>query len=291
MKETVKEKLINFIFLLIACAVGAFATTAVMIPNGLTSGGLTGLVRILQNYVDINFSLAYYAGAFLILIVVLATLGLQEAKKVLAVTILYPAVMFVMELFDFQLLEEKDVILAAIFCGVFSGVCNGIVFWRGYAFCGTESIATILKKKLMPQVDLSKILLALDAAIIIISAFIFGRNIALYALVTQFIASKMVDFIMYGFETKIVQVNILTTKPDETIAFVMRDLNRGVSSRTAVGEFTGQSKKELVVLCSPRESMILKRFLASVDPAAFVTVLHVDTVWGSGKGFTEINKD
>ena len=234
MKETVKEKLINFIFLLIACAVGAFATTAVMIPNGLTSGGLTGLVRILQNYVDINFSLAYYAGAFLILIVVLVTLGLQEAKKVLAVTILYPAVMFVMELFDFQLLEEKDIILAAIFCGVFSGVCNGIVFWRGYAFCGTESIATILKKKLMPQVDLSKILLALDAAIIIVSAFIFGRNIALYALVTQFIASKMVDFIMYGFETKIVQVNILTTKPDETIAFVMRDLNRGVSSRTAV---------------------------------------------------------
>ena len=291
MKETVKEKLINFIFLLIACAVGAFATTAVMIPNGLTSGGLTGLVRILQNYVDINFSLAYYAGAFLILIVVLVTLGLQEAKKVLAVTILYPAVMFVMELFDFQLLEEKDIILAAIFCGVFSGVCNGIVFWRGYAFCGTESIATILKKKLMPQVDLSKILLALDAAIIIISAFIFGRNIALYALVTQFIASKMVDFIMYGFETKIVQVNILTTKPDETITFVMRDLNRGVSSRTAVGEFTGQSKKELVVLCSPRESMILKRFLASVDPAAFVTVLHVDTVWGSGKGFTEFNKD
>ena len=96
---------------------------------------------------------------------------------------------------------------------------------------------------------------------------------------------------MYGFETKIVQVNILTAKPDETIAFVMRDLNRGVSSRTAVGEFTGKAKKELVVLCSPRESMLLKRFLASVDPAAFVTVLHVDTVWGNGKGFTEINKD
>ncbi len=291
MKETLKGKLIDAFFLVAACAVGAFATTAVMIPNGLTSGGLTGLVRILQNYVSINFSLAYYAGAFLILIVVVLTLGFREAKKVLVVTLLYPAVMFVMELFEFQLLEEKDVILAAIFCGVFSGVCNGIVFWRGYAFCGTESIATILKKKLIPQVDLSKILLMLDASIIAVSAFIFGRNIALYALVTQFIASKMVDFIMYGFETKIVQVNILTAKSDETIAFVMRDLNRGVSSRTAVGEFTGQAKKELVVLCSPRESMVLKRFLASVDPAAFVTVLHVDTVWGSGKGFTEINKD
>lgn len=291
MKETFKERLIDYFFLVAACAVGAFATTAVMIPNGLTSGGLTGIVRIMQSFIDINFSLAYYAGAFIILIVVILTIGFQEAKKVLVVTIMYPAVLFVLELFDFKLLEEKDIILAAIFCGVFSGVCNGIVFWRGYAFCGTESIAKIIKKKFMPQVDISKILLALDAAIIIVSAFIFGRNIALYALVTQFIASKMVDFIIYGFETKIVQVNILTAKAEETIDFVMKDLNRGVSSRTTVGEFTGREKKELVVLCSPRESMLLKKFLASVDPAAFVTVLHVDTVWGSGKGFTEISKE
>lgn len=291
MKETLKARLIDYLFLVLACIVGAFATTAVLIPNGLTSGGLTGLVRILQYFVDVNFSLAYYAGAFIILIIVVVTLGLREAKKVLLITILYPAVLFVMEFFNLQLLEEKDVILAAIFCGVFSGVCNGIIFWRGYAFCGTESIAKIIKKKFMPQVDLSKILLLLDGSIIVASAFIFGRNIALYALVTQFIASKMVDFIIYGFETKIVEVNILTTKPQETIEFVMKDLNRGVSSRKTVGEFTGQEKKELVILCSPRESMVLKKFLATADPSAFVTVLHVDTVWGNGKGFTEINKD
>ncbi|MEY8295959.1 YitT family protein [Emergencia timonensis] len=286
-----KQRIIDYFFLILACAIGAFATTAVMIPNGLTIGGLTGIVRIMQYYVSFDFSLMYYAGAFVILIIVIATIGIKEAKKVLVVTIMYPAILFVLELFDFKLLEEKDVILAAIFCGVFSGVCNGIVFWRGYAFCGTESIAKIIKKKFMPQVDISKILLALDACIIIISAFIYGRNIALYALVTQFIASKMVDFIMYGFETKIVQVDIITSKAEETIEFVMKSLDRGVSSRKTVGEFTGKEKKELVVLCSPRESMLLKKFLAQTDPGAFVTVLHVDTVWGSGKGFTSIEKD
>ena len=291
MKETMKQRIIDYFFLILACAIGAFATTAVMIPNGLTIGGLTGIVRIMQYYVSFDFSLMYYAGAFVILIIVIATIGIKEAKKVLVVTIMYPAILFVLELIDFKLLEEKDVILAAIFCGVFSGVCNGIVFWRGYAFCGTESIAKIIKKKFMPQVDISKILLALDACIIIISAFIYGRNIALYALVTQFIASKMVDFIMYGFETKIVQVDIITSKAEETIEFVMKSLDRGVSSRKTVGEFTGKEKKELVVLCSPRESMLLKKFLAQTDPGAFVTVLHVDTVWGSGKGFTSIEKD
>lgn len=290
-KPGLKVLLTDYLFLIIACVVGAFSTTAVMIPNGLTSGGLTGIVRIVQYFVDINFSLAYYAGAFVILIVVLLTIGFREARKVLVVTIMYPAILFVLEMFHFELLEEKDVILAAIFCGVFSGVCNGIVFWRGFAFCGTESIAKIIKKKFMPQVDISKILLVLDAAIIVVSAFIYGRNIALYALVTQFIASKMVDFIMYGFETKIVEVNIQTSHPEEVSEFVMKDLNRGVSSRTVTGEFTKQAKKELMVLCSPRESMVLKKYLAALDPGAFVTILHVDTVWGNGKGFTEIGRE
>ena len=175
----VKRTIADMIFLILGCAIGAFSTTAVMIPNGLTCGGLTGIVRIVQNYISIDFSVLYYALAIVIWIVVILTLGFREGKKVLLVTLLYPAVLFVFEKLDFQLLEEKDLLLAAIFCGIFAGACNGFVFWRGYSFCGTESIAKIVKKKWMPQVDISRILLVLDCGIIVISAFIFGRNIAL----------------------------------------------------------------------------------------------------------------
>ena len=291
MKKNVKDKIIDFTFVVIALFIGAFSTTAVMIPNGLTSGGLTGIVRIVQNYIDIDFSIAYYAGAFIILIISIIMMGFREAKKILIVTIMYPAILFIMERLNFQLLGEKDLILAAIFCGIFDGLCTGIVFWRGYSFCGTESIAKIIKKKMLPYVSISKILLVIDAVIIIVSAFIFGRNIALYALVTKFIASKMVDFVMYGLETKIVQVNIKTSEPEKVTDYVMNDLDRGVTSREIVGEFTGEHRKELVVLCSPRESMLLRRFLASVDMSAFVTVVHVDAVWGNGKGFSEIDRE
>ena len=174
-----KRFITDLFFLVIACCVGAFATTAVMLPNGLTSGGLTGIVRILQTFIPMDFSVMYYALAILIWVVVVALLGMEEGRKVLVVTLLYPAILVVFEQINFQLLEEKDVILAAIFCGVFAGVCNGLVFWRGYSFCGTESVAKILKKKLLPHVDISKILLLLDSVIIILSAFIFGRNIDL----------------------------------------------------------------------------------------------------------------
>ena len=111
----------DLFFLVLACSVGAFSTTAVMIPNGLTSGGLTGIVRILQNFVDIDFSVLYYALAIVIWFVIIALLGIREARKVLLVTVLYPAILMVFEKLNFELLEEKDVILAAIFCGVFAG--------------------------------------------------------------------------------------------------------------------------------------------------------------------------
>lgn len=283
--------LTDLFFLVIACSVGAFSTTAVMIPNGLTSGGLTGIVRILQTFIPLDFSVMYYALAILIWFVVIALLGMAEAKKVLVVTLLYPAILVIFEQLDFQLLEEKDVILAAIFCGVFAGVCNGLVFWRGYSFCGTESVAKIIKKRMLPHVDISKILLLLDSIIIVLSAFIFGRNIALYALVTQFIGSKMVDFIMYGFETKIVQMQIITSRNADVAKYIMQDIGRGVSSYDIVGEYTGQHRKQLIVLCSPRESMVIKKYLMDMDPSAFVAIMQVNTVWGEGRGFTDMYEE
>lgn len=62
------------------CHRGLF-DNGVMIPNGLTCGGLTGIVRIVQNYVNIDFSVLYYALAIVIWIIVILTMGFHEAKK------------------------------------------------------------------------------------------------------------------------------------------------------------------------------------------------------------------
>ena len=58
-----------------------------------------------------------------------------------------------------------------------------------------------------------------------------------------------------------------------------------------IGEYTGTHRKQLVILCSPRESMVIKKFLLETDPQAFVTILQVNTVWGEGKGFTDMGED
>lgn len=288
-KEKVKDFVIDFLVLLAACCISSFSVVSVMLPNGLTSGGLTGIVRIVQSFVDIDFSILYYCGVVIILILVLIFLGWKEVKKMLLLSIMYPTVLMVFEHIPFQLLEEKDIILAAVFCGVFSGTYVGLVFWRGYASAGSEAIAKIFKKRLFPTVSMSNVLLVVDAVIIIASAVVFGRNIAMYALITQVIVAKMSETVMYGFASKVVQLKIITNKHEGIISYVLDELERGVSSIDITGEYTQQPFKQLTIFCSIRESHLIKKKIAAIDPKAFVTVTKVEAVWGHGKGFDDLD--
>ncbi|MDO4745296.1 MAG: YitT family protein [Bacillota bacterium] len=286
----IKNFTIDFCILFGACCVSAFSTVGVMIPNGLTSGGITGVARILQNFVEVDFSILYYGLSAIVLIMVVIFIGWKELKKILLLSILYPAVLFLFEQMEFQLLETKDILLAAVFCGVFSGIYIGLIFWRGYASAGTDAIAKIICLKICPHAGLSKVLLMLDAVVIISSAFVYGRNIALYALITQMILTKTSEMVMYGFASKTVQLSILTSKPEQMSEFIMNEMDRGLTSLEVRGEYTHETKRQLMFICSPRESAIARKKLSEIDPNAFVSVTKVETVWGYGKGFSNIDE-
>ena len=290
-RQKIKELSADFAVLLAACCISSFSTVAVMIPNGLTSGGLTGIVRIMQNFIDADFSVLYYGCTGVVLIMVIIFLGWREFRKILMLSVMYPAVLFLFEQLNFQLLEERDVILAAVFCGVFSGTYIGLVFWKGYASAGTEAIARIIRKKLCPDLSLSRILLCVDAAIIVFSAFVFGRNIAMYALITQVIITRVSEMIIYGFTGKVVQLSIITSEHEGIKKYILEDLDRGVSSIRVTGEYTQTEFMELTVMCSLRESVLIRKKIAVLDPDAFVVVTKVEAVWGHGKGFSDIDKD
>lgn len=290
-RQKIKELSADFAVLLAACCISSFSTVAVMIPNGLTSGGLTGIVRIMQNFIDADFSVLYYGCTGAVLIMVIIFLGWREFRKILMLSVMYPAVLFLFEQLNFQLLEERDVILAAVFCGVFSGTYIGLVFWKGYASAGTEAIARIIRKKLCPDLSMSRILLCVDAAIIVFSAFVFGRNIAMYALITQVIITRVSEMIIYGFTGKVVQLSIITSEHEGIKKYILEDLDRGVSSIRVTGEYTQTEFMELTVMCSLRESVLIRKKIAVLDPDAFVVVTKVEAVWGHGKGFSDIDKD
>lgn len=290
-KENIKGFFADFVILLIGCCISSFSIQGVLIPNGLTSGGVTGIIRMIQNFTDVNFSLLYWGASAIVLVLVAIFMGLREVRKILFLAIMYPIVLSVFEILPLELLETKDVMLAAIFCGVFNGIWLGLVFWRGYASTGMDAIAKIIRKKLFPSVSPSKILLGIEVIIIGSSALVFDRNIALYALVTQVITTKVSEMVMFGFESKIVQLTILTVGKEAITDYITNNLHRGVTSTQVRGEYTNRDMRQLILLCSPRESVLIRKKLARIDPNAFVTMTKVETVWGgTGKGFSDIDE-
>ena len=140
------------------------------------------------------------------------------------------------------------------------------------------------------HLGLNEITFVINALVVVASAFVFGINIALYAVIMTYVSMKAGDAIMYGFGDKIVQLDIIAGDPEALTKFIMDELGRGASSIEITGEYTGDRRKQIKILCSPRESFIIRRYLAQNDAKSFVTVTSIKSVWGSGRGFSDIHK-
>ena len=112
MDEKKSDKGKKFLRSAIVVVCSAFAGSAaqifVMIPNGLTSGGLPGIVRIITHFMPWNYSLVYYCFGMAVVALVYFTLGWKDVQKIIALSIAYPVIMYGMEQVDFCLLSHKD---------------------------------------------------------------------------------------------------------------------------------------------------------------------------------------
>jgi uncharacterized membrane-anchored protein YitT (DUF2179 family) len=279
-----------FIVIFSSAFAGSFGQIYVMIPSGLTSGGLPGITRMITHFVDWNYSVVYYICAACVVLLVLFTLGWGDVRKIIALSIAYPIMTYVMQQFDFTLLTDDNPLLAAIIIGVLYGIATGIGYIDGYSSGGTDSIARVLKFTILKHVPISQIMLVLDGTVIVLSAFVFDRTVALLALVTVFINSKTTEIVLLGISGSHVQVSVLTKDPSGFSDFVMNDMKRGATSYTSIGEYTKTERRMVEVICTPRESLVIKNYLAEHDDEAFVTVKPISSVWGLGRGFSDIHE-
>ncbi len=288
--ETKNKLAIDFVFVLLGCILLAFAITAILEPNHLITGGITGLSLILDNITGISYTYFYYLFSLLILVVMNFVLGRREAKKILLLSIVFPIILMIFNALDLKLIED-DLILAAFYYGVIGGAGVGFILKRGYSTGGTDSIAKMLHKKRYPFISVNQIITIIDILIIIVSIFTFNIRIALYAIITQLVLLKSVEAVLYGMSPKLVKLEIISTATEEISEYILKEVIRGVSKSIVVGGYSNKEKKKIMTVCSPRESMLIKVKIASLDDRAFVNVLPVVSVWGEGLGFTRIRDE
>ncbi len=279
--------LLDIIIISIGCILTAFAITSILKPNGLITGGITGISIILESIIGIKYTYIYYALSILVLLSAWLTMGKKEAFKIITLSIFFPLVLILLENIDYSFIKG-DMMLSCVYFGIVYGLGVGLVLKRGFSFGGTDTIAKVLHYKLFSFVSISQVLLVIDGAIIASSAVVYNKNVALYAIISQIITMKVIDSVMFGFSSKKVQIEIISAKHEEITNYILHTIRRGVSTYDIKGGYHKQSRLKLQTICSPRESMLIKRFIAQIDSDAFIHVVPIISVWGKGTGFSRL---
>lgn len=293
MLKTPKTKAGKFfreaLIVLVSAFCGSSVQIFVMIPNGMTSGGMPGIARLITHFLPVSYSLVYYSLSMVVLAVAFFAMGIGEVKRIVALGFAYPIMLFIFEHIDYEFLRSPDPFLASMLIGLFYGLATGIGYIGGYSSGGTDTLARVVKQKLFNHLRTGDIQMAMDVTIIAISAFVFDTNIAMYAIVTAIVAAKVISIITVGYSGKFIQFDIIASSVETREAiteYILKDVNRAVTSHLSRGEYTKEERRTLTVICTPAESIKIKKFVAENDPQAFATVMPITTVWG--KRFSDI---
>lgn len=281
----------NALIILVSAFCGSSVQIFVMIPNGMSSGGMAGIVRIITHFIPaLPYSLTSYIVQMAVLVIAFFTMGWKEVRRIIAMVFAYPVMLFIFEKTGYVFLDSADPFLAAIIIGIFYGLASGIGYLGGYSSGGVDTLARIIKYKLLNHVPVGNISLAIDAVIIGISAFVFNTNVAMYALVTAYVTAKVVSAVMLGANGRFVQFDIISHEPEKISEFIMKDIGRAATSYVSRGEYSHEERRMVSVICTPPESIKIKKFIAEVDPEAFATIRPITTVWGMDSSFSDITE-
>lgn len=284
-----KGKILNYLQIIVGCFITAFAVNSILIPNKLSTSGVTGISQMVQSFTGINYSYIYYFFSITILILAFFCLKREEFMKIIFVSFLYPTLLVLTRMFHFVFVQG-EMFLVCIYFSLFYGFGSGLVLRAGVTFGGTDTVARILNRKIFKNVALSRIMLILDGSILISLGFVFGKNVALYALVNHVICIYIMDYMLFGFRQKLYKAQIIPfdNADSEEIAKYILGIGRGVTIHKVVGAYTHSDKTMLSSIVSPRQSALIRSFLAEHYPKSFMEVSPIVTVYGIGERFIRI---
>jgi uncharacterized membrane-anchored protein YitT (DUF2179 family) len=172
-----------------------------------------------------------------------------------------------------------DMLLGSIYAGLITGIGSGLIYRAGGTIGGTSIISRIIQRK--TGRPLSQIYLFVDGVIILTSAFTFGWEIALHAILVLLICGMASDFALEG-PSVVRTASIVTDRPQELTAALLNRLHRGVSIWEITGGYTG--KKRTMVYCTVNRAQIfeLRQVVSEVVPDAFMVIGNAQQAIGAG---------
>lgn len=280
----------EYLMILIGTGVLAFGIACFYDPIGLVTGGVTGLAIVIKSVteglVEGGIPLWITNLVFNVPMFILAYFlkGTKFIGKSFFGAMMLSAWLAVIPQLN---LAGDDMLLSAIFGGVFAGAGMGLVFRTGTTTGGTDLVAALIQLKFR-HVSIVQLLQMIDALVIVLGMFVFGIQPTMYAIIAIVVTTHISDIVLEG--TNYSKAAYIITNEHEKVANrIMKELERGVTGLHAKGMYTNEEKCMLYCIVSQKEIVILKDIVNDIDPKAFVIVSEVREVLG--EGFQEYKKE
>jgi uncharacterized membrane-anchored protein YitT (DUF2179 family) len=265
-------------------AIYAFGLHYFVISNELMEGGVTGFALLIYYAAHIPISITTLALNIPLFIIGWSTLGRKSMLYTLWGTVSLSFLLWVMELlihlgWIIPFTTHHDYLLAALYAGITLGTGLGIVFRFGATTGGADIIAQLGNR--WRGWSVGQVFLIFDAAVILVSLFYISQEKVLYTLVSIFISTKMIDYIIQGaYAAK--AFTIITEKPSLISDAITQELQRGVTLFPARGAFSQETKEVVYCVVSRSEVRKLELLVQGIDPLAFIIISDVNDVLGEG---------
>lgn len=275
---------VRFLVIVVGSAVYAVGFQFFMFPNSIVSGGLSGIAMIINRLINLPVGILIMVLNVPLFVVAWKHFGLDFLLGSLAGVALSSVFLDLFAATGY--VATDDMLLACIMGGVIKGAGLGIIYYVGASTGGIDIVAKIVRRK-YPHMNFGSVILWLDVGIILAYAVIFNLyESAMYAVVAMFVVTKVVDVVLYGFNTAVV-CYIISDRSNEIVdEIVSGNLHRGVTLLNGEGAYTHNEKH--VIMCVVKHAQIteIRRLVRRIDDHAFVIVTDAKNVFG--KGFESI---
>lgn len=261
-------------FITLGAVIMAYGLEAVLIPNEMIDGGVTGLSMILSNITPINLSI------FLVLLnLPFFFLGYKQIGRTFAVSMLYGIIALSIATSLFHHVDPivHDSLLAVVFGGLTLGLGVGLTLRNGGVLDGTETLAILIEKRL--PFSVGEIIMFVNVIIFSLAAFVFGLDHALFSMLTYFIAFKTIDIVVKGLED-MKSMYIISDRNKEIADAISERLGRGVTFLHGEGAYSGEDKQVILCVYTRLEETKMKDIIREYDSGAFIISNDVAEVRG-----------
>lgn len=264
MTRAVRE-VINTSLIVLGVFSAAMGLKGFLLPNHFIDGGVTGLSMLLARV--FGMPLALWLPLVNLPFVVLGyrqigrAFALRSAAAIGGLAIVLATVHFPV--------VTPDLLLTAVFGGIFLGAGIGLAVRGGAVLDGTE-VAALLISKRSHLFRVGDVILAFNVVLFLGAMSVLGTEPALYSILTYASAARTLDFVINGLE-EYTALNIVSRQSGEIAARIMTDLGRGVTVYKGRGGLSDEDQEILYCVVTRLEIRKVKAIVRAVDARAFVT--------------------